>query len=222
MSYWKYLRSTGGSILEAGFVLVGGALEGEFERRLLLKVSQTPGAMVTGYIDDLLFRRWLAACDICISMRYPTQGETSDALIRMMGAGKPVIIPAYRQFLDFPENACCQIPVWPNEAYAVLVALRELTENPEMAESMGQNAKRFIGKQHSMEPWIDSIVEAISRSIDLPPVIPLAKRCSLRHFRTAPVEESLALSVCTWGDIASSPLIVGPVAEALKELGIDD
>ncbi|MBN1878946.1 glycosyltransferase family 4 protein [bacterium] len=203
-------------------ILAGDALDKDYERLIRNKIQDIPGVVMTGYLDEQDFKRWLSASDICIALRYPTQGEGSDVLIRMMGAGKPVIVPAYRQFLEFPEDTCFHIPVWPNEPLAVLEALRELADNTGLSQSIAGKARRYITLHHSIDKWVTAIAETILRSMELPDIEPLSKRCNLRHVRTAPVEESIALSVYNWGDISTSPLLIDPLASAMAELGIDN
>lgn len=204
------------------YVLVGECLEDEYGRALRDCAAGIPNVFITGYVDDETFKTWLAACDISISLRYPTQGESSDVMIRIMGAGKPVIIPAYRQYLEIPPDACVQIPLWPNEAYSVLVALRELITNTDTIQSIGSRARQYILENHSSRKWIESIAGALKTIQTLPKIKPLSQRCGLQHVRTAPVEESLVLSIASWGDIASHPFFINPLVAAVKELGLDD
>ena len=203
-------------------VLAGSALDEEFNRWLQDTVSRIHGVTVTGYLSENDFNKWLAACDICIALRYPTQGESSDAVIRIMGAGKPVIVPAYRQFLELPDETCVHVPVWPNEPLAVLEALRELNRDRTLAAAIGKKAHEYIDRNHTADQWIKAVVDAIERSLKLPAPEPLSARCHLRHIRSASVEESIALSVYTWGDLAADRMITEPLAAALEELGIDD
>lgn len=203
-------------------VLAGSVLDEEFNRSLQDAVSRIPGVTVTGYLEEDDFNKWLSACDICVALRYPTQGESSDAVIRMMGAGKPLIVPAYRQFMEFPDETCVHVPVWPNEPLAVLEALRELSRARTLAAAIGNKASEHIDREHSVEKWIDAVVNAIEQSLRLPTPEPLSARCHLRHIRSASVEESIALSVYTWGDLAADRMITEPLAAALEELGIDD
>jgi glycosyltransferase involved in cell wall biosynthesis len=204
------------------YVLVGECLENDYGKELRNRAATIPNVHITGYVDDDTFKKWLAASDVSISLRYPTQGESSDVLIRIMGAGKPVIIPAYRQFLEIPSNACIQIPLWPNEAYSVLVALRELIHHTDAIKSIGSCARQYIQENHSPRKWIESVTKALNETLTLPDITPLSQRCGLKHIRTLPVEESLAWSIASWGDIASHPCLINPLATAIEELGIND
>jgi glycosyltransferase involved in cell wall biosynthesis len=204
------------------YILVGETLEDEFGRWLCDKAEMIPNIQITGYVTESVFKAWLAACDVGIALRYPTQGESSDALLRIMGAGKPAIIPAYRQFLEIPDSACVHVPLWPNDSSALLNALNKLVLHPELAKSTGDNARDYVVLNHSEQKWINSIVSGIEKTMSLPNIEPLSSRCDLPHIGTAPVEECLGLSLSNWGKAATHPLVLKPLVQAIKELGIDE
>ncbi len=64
----------------------------------------------TGYVRDDEFDLYLAAVDRVVNLRYPSAGETSGALIRVLGAGRPVAVSDYAQFAEFPRNIVTRIP----------------------------------------------------------------------------------------------------------------
>jgi len=203
-------------------VFVGGCLNDIFREQLKNKLDTLTGIHITGYVDDSCYRSWLAASDICISLRYPTQGESSDALLRIMGAQKPVIIPDYRQFKEIPSSACIHLPLHPNEPFALLTALKMLKENPQMASAMALEARKYVRSNNSGSKWIDSFVKAVEQTLELKQPDPLGTICPLRHVRVNPVEETVALSLSNWGDIACNDNLLNPVAVAMEELGLDD
>ena len=51
-----------------------------------------------GYVEAGSVKTHVAACDVFLNLRYPTAGETSASLLRLMGWGKPVIVTDYGQF----------------------------------------------------------------------------------------------------------------------------
>lgn len=202
-------------------VLVGGTLDDTYKQRIETQIQQTPGAEMTGYTTNDVYEDWLAAADICIALRFPTQGESSDALLRVMGAEKPVIVPDYRQFREIPATACVHIPVYPNEPYALLTALRMLKSNPEKAATLASNARMYALRTNSSNKWISSFADALHQTLALPEPVPLSQTCPLRHVRVAPPSESVAISLQNWGSPVLSDFVLNPVSHAMKELGID-
>ncbi|MCD4654671.1 glycosyltransferase [bacterium] len=203
-------------------VLVGVCLDDSFGDWLKTSMAQMSNVYLTGYVDDVTFRTWLSASDICISLRYPTQGESSDALLRIMGAQKPVIVPDYRQFREIPSDACVHIPVHPNESYALLIALRMLTDDLELAKDLALRARNHVISNNSGYIWIRSFVAAIEQTLMFRKTEPLAKTCSLRHVRVPPVEETVVHCLQNWGDLALRDELINPIANAMEELGLDE
>ena len=46
----------------------------------------------------------MAAADLCVNLRYPTAGETSASLLRLLAAGRPTLVSDYAQFTDLPRD----------------------------------------------------------------------------------------------------------------------
>ncbi|MBN1297673.1 glycosyltransferase, partial [bacterium] len=201
--------------------LVGTCLDEAFEHQLEAMIAGDPGIHSTGYVDDDVFRQWLAAIDAGVCLRYPSQGESSDALLRMMGARKPVIVPDYRQFREIPSDACVPVPVYPNESYAVLTALRFLAGQPDRADSIASRAQDLIRRIHHSDVWETRFVTALHQTIAMPVPQPLARCCPLRHVRVPPVVESVALAIHQWGDAAKHNGVTTPLAQAMTELGLN-
>ncbi len=56
-----------------------------------------------GFVDDRTARVLAAASDILVNLRYPTAGETSASLLRLMAAGKPVVVSDAGSFRELPD-----------------------------------------------------------------------------------------------------------------------
>lgn len=86
---------------------------------------------ITGFTDLDTFKAYMGACDICFNMRYPTQGESSASLHRILGMGKPVIVSQIGSFEEYPEDIVLKIRHDQNEGHEILEAVRGLTQNKE-------------------------------------------------------------------------------------------
>ena len=75
----------------AGLLVVGEVsphvdLEGEARR-----AGVAGRVHVTGFVDAATFHRALTACDLALNLRYPTAGETSASLLRVLALGRPAV-----------------------------------------------------------------------------------------------------------------------------------
>jgi len=108
---------------------------------------------VTGYVTMPDFYRYIEISDICLNLRFPFKGESSGSLLRVLSVGKPTIVTDIGSFSDFPNETVYKIlpPGQGDEVAQISKALVLLTENPGYRNSLGENAARYIAKEHSPE-----------------------------------------------------------------------
>jgi glycosyltransferase involved in cell wall biosynthesis len=131
--------------------LVGKPEPGLDIEQILHTMGLTDQVLITGYVDLEEFYTYIAACDIAVNLRYPSAGETSGALIRLLGSGKAVIISNVQQFANWRDSVCLKVDVGPSEEAMLLYYLRRLIEQPELRRQLGENARRYVAKHHDMQ-----------------------------------------------------------------------
>lgn len=106
---------------------------------------------------------WLlgAATDACISLRYPSAGETSGITIRMMGLGKPVIVTESEENMGFPEGACLPVRIGPTEESELAAFMEFLALNRDIAARIGQRAAEHVRERHSIRRVADAYWEIL-------------------------------------------------------------
>ena len=111
-----------------------------------------------GYLDDEEAERLLLRADVCINLRYPSNGEMSASLMRMLGLGKVVIVSNYAQFAEFPDSTCIKIDVGPGEVDALAGELVALARDEERCRRIGGAARDHVSRRHGPEEAADAIV----------------------------------------------------------------
>jgi glycosyltransferase involved in cell wall biosynthesis len=104
---------------------------------------------LTGWLSLADFARHIAAADVVLALRFPTLGEASAVLLRAMAVGRPAIVTAGTPAdVEFPEGVV--VPVDPGRyAEAELEAqLEMLFRRPDIAERIGQRARRHVKRHH--------------------------------------------------------------------------
>ncbi len=123
-----------------------------------------------GYLPDDQLPDLFAASDVCINLRYPTAGETSAAVLRLMSAGLPTIVTDTGAFSDLPDDAVLKAPPDAFEGETLVAFLRALAINPAFRRAVGANARDFVLREHTMcratEGYLDVLQEATGRSLD--------------------------------------------------------
>lgn len=118
------------------------------------KRGLTSHVRVTGFVHGLdEFYRWIDLADVGVTLRYPSSGETSGALLRLLSQGKPCIATDIGSFADYPAEIVCKIPSPDkgDEIGALTAALHLLATNDALRERMGREARAIIERENSPE-----------------------------------------------------------------------
>ncbi len=202
------------------YILVGDALDISYRNHLMAAIPEriSPRVKITGYLEPEEFQQYLAASDICVNLRYPTQGETSSAVLRIMGAGKPVIVPWYRQFIEIPPDTCVHVDISPDETTSVFQALMRLISDKTYRQDIEEHARQYIMTHHSIREWIDRIIDELEAEIRAGSrPLPLSKRCPLDHVRVMPLEEQLAVNLNGWSLSPDQSIILSSLESTIEE-----
>ena len=95
---------------------------------------------MTGYTRLNEFKQYMGACDICFNLRYPTQGESSASLHRMLGMGKAILLTDIGTFQEYPDDVAIKISHGKTEVQEIVEHVKELLENHDMLENIRKNA----------------------------------------------------------------------------------
>ena len=104
-----------------------------------------------GYVDDGKIWPLLAACDILVSLRWPTMGETSGSVIRALGAGRPLVVSDVGWFSELPDSVAAKVPVGAREVETLVAYLDALASDEELRRQMGEAAARYSYREHDLD-----------------------------------------------------------------------
>jgi glycosyltransferase involved in cell wall biosynthesis len=113
----------------------------------------------TGYVSQEVLPYYLAASDVCLNLRYPTAGETSASLLRIMGTGVPVLVSRTGSFEELPDDAAGKIDVGDIEEELLLEYLLLLARRPDLRQAMSEAARRYVAENHTLEGAARSYLE---------------------------------------------------------------
>jgi glycosyltransferase involved in cell wall biosynthesis len=101
-------------------------------------------------MDDFL--AYMQAVDIGVNLRYPSLGESSAIISRLIGMGKPIITSDIPQFGELPDEFCWKVPVGEHEVDVLMAYLNELTWDRDLRQEMGRAALTYA--RESMSPFL--------------------------------------------------------------------
>ena len=124
---------------------------------------------VTGFLDPEEFQAAIAACDLCLNLRYPTAGETSASLLRVLAQGRPAVVSDYAQFRELPEEVAVKVPLGEAEETALAAAVGALLSSPERLAGMAAAAREHVRRRHDPARAAAAIVERCAAFAELEP-----------------------------------------------------
>jgi glycosyltransferase involved in cell wall biosynthesis len=104
-----------------------------------------------GYLDDDQIWPLLAACDVLVSLRWPTMGETSGSVIRALAVGRPVIVSDVGWFSELPDSVAAKVPVGTHEVETLVAYLDALASDGGLRARMGRTAARYSRDEHDLD-----------------------------------------------------------------------
>lgn len=117
---------------------------------------------VTGYLPFDEMQAAISATDLCLNLRYPTAGETSASLLRILAAGRPVIVSDYAELGELPDEIAIRVPLGDDEheQLAALLASRLHAERDHL-RAMGDAARRHVAERHAPGLAAAALVAAV-------------------------------------------------------------
>jgi glycosyltransferase involved in cell wall biosynthesis len=183
------------------------------EALLLLVGSAAPGvglelpedAVHFDYVSEERLWSLLAATDICVSLRYPTMGETSGVAVRALEAGRPQVVSDVGWFSELPDEVALKVPVGDDEVEVLADHLARLAEDADLRTRMGDAARALAEQDHDVGRVADAYAETLEEAAGGEAV------------RSA-VAGAVASAAAEVG-LESSGEVVGEIAERLREVG---
>jgi len=109
---------------------------------VLAASGAVPRTVVTSRVPLEALAVHAAAADIVVHLRWPTGRETSAALLRVLGQGRPTIVSDLAHQAGLPDEAVWRVDPADEEA-SLARAVRALADDPLRRERMGRAAEAY-------------------------------------------------------------------------------
>ncbi len=131
------------------YVLVGDPAPGYSPDQDAHALGIADRVRLPGHVDLATLYRYLAACDVGISLRNPGPAEASAGLLRIMSMGRPVVISECPAFADLPAECTLKVEPGAAEVAQISAALWALCGHRPMRQWYGERAARYVQANHS-------------------------------------------------------------------------
>ncbi|HEX2913847.1 MAG TPA: glycosyltransferase family 4 protein [Chloroflexia bacterium] len=203
------------------FVLVGSPSPNYDVRSMISALGLEKNVFLTGYASQADSRDYLAAADVCVNLRYPTAGETSASLLRIMGAGRPVLVSRTGAFEELPDDSCIKVDVDDAEEELLLEYLRALARQPELAYTLGRNARRHVALNARVEDAAHDYYLFLCGLLGKAPVIEAAAHEDKPELEI-PYEPFVPSRVEPQPQTEEETSLLGELARAMVDIGMDE
>ena len=159
---FRAIRRLADEVPNVALVIVGGDSPNYDVSRLARFAGIERYVRRLGYVPDDQLPDLFAASDVCINLRYPTAGETSAAVLRLMSAGLPTIVTDTGAFADLPDDAALKVPPDAFEGETLVAFLRALATDASFRRAVGANARAFVLREHTMRRAAEGYLDVLS------------------------------------------------------------
>lgn len=129
-------------------VVAGRFVSETYERSL---AHLLPSARRIPFGSRAAFLSGLASVDAVVNLRSPSAGETSGVTLHAMVLGRPVIVSATGEALDYPAGVCAAVDEGPAERESLAATMSWLGARPEDRLAMAAAARRHVLDRHRPE-----------------------------------------------------------------------
>jgi glycosyltransferase involved in cell wall biosynthesis len=193
---------------EALLLLVGSLSPGLELGPAYERLGLRPGEDVIrmDYVDETQLWSLLTACDVIVSLRSPTMGETSGSVIRAMTAGRPLVVSEVGWFAELPDEVALKVPVGEGEIEALADALDALARRPDRRREMAEAARALAAGEHDVE----RVAEAYAAALEEAAGSSAVTNAVLAEVARAAAETGLSANGPALDEIAAQLREVGP------------
>ncbi len=144
-------------------LLLVGAIAPRFRLRERIERLGIPieALRLEGYVDERRLWSLMAGCDVCVSLRHPTMGETSGSALRALSLARPLVVSDEGWFSELPDDVALKVPVDAYEVDLLAAALELIAADERFRAAMSQAACRYVDAEHDLERSADLYTAAL-------------------------------------------------------------
>jgi glycosyltransferase involved in cell wall biosynthesis len=123
-----------------------------------------------GYVAEERFWSLIAACDVAVSLRWPTMGETSAGAIRVLSLATPLIVSDVDAYGELPDGVVLKVAPDEREVESLAASLLLLADDPVRREAFSSAARDYAASEHGLDRAADLYVRAFEEAAGGPAV----------------------------------------------------
>jgi glycosyltransferase involved in cell wall biosynthesis len=155
------------SFPEALLILAGdgSASEQVRLRAEALGLEEGRDVLLLDHVRDDDFLALAARCDVCVSLRSPTLGETSASAIVALAMGTPLVVSDAGWFSELPGSVAAKVPPDEWEVDHLAAVLELIVSDDGLRSGMAECGLRFVKAELDLERSADAYVSALEAHV---------------------------------------------------------
>lgn len=133
----------------------------DFIHGMIEELGLVQSVHLHGRLDHDTFLSLLHSVDLCIALRYPTMGETSAIVMRVLQAGVPVVVSDVGWYSELPEFVPKIQPATAGELPALIDVIKELASSPEAHQQARARVQAYVETDLDHNNTIKAYVDAL-------------------------------------------------------------
>ncbi len=141
----------------AQFVWVGARVGEHDLSPLVQELGIKSRVRFTGRVDQATLYDYMHLTDVAINLRFPTSGEASGIVMRLLALGVPTIVSDAGWYAELPRGVVARVPAGVGEVNLIAAYLHALASNSSARDSMGALAREYAearGVERAAEEYV--------------------------------------------------------------------
>jgi glycosyltransferase involved in cell wall biosynthesis len=163
----KALRRLENEEIDAHYHLVGGTVSHYDAIEEARQLGIADRVHLAGRVSEDMFWLYAFASDICLNLRYPSGGETSATLLRLLATGRAVMVTDQTHVLDFSDDVVARVGLEGDED-GLYCDLMDLIRQPRRRAQLERSSRQFIAEVHGVDGMVQDYVDRLEEASRLP------------------------------------------------------
>jgi glycosyltransferase involved in cell wall biosynthesis len=147
----------------AQFILVGAPSPNYEVDDMVRALGIETAVRRTGFVTMDAYANYIAASDICLNLRYPSAGETSASLLRLLSAGRVTLVTRTAAYAELPDAVCVKIEPDAHEKQLLVEMLDYFAAHPDARMVIGANARAYVARHHTLAQTAAGYLEFLAQ-----------------------------------------------------------
>ena len=153
--------------VDARYILVGATVPHYDAREEAARLGVAERVQFTERVSESDFRLYASAADICLNLRYPSAGETSATLLRLLAAGRAVMVTDQVRELDYPDTVVARASLDGDED-GLFCDVMDLLRDPDRRRRLERCAREYVEAEHNPDAMFDDYAACLADAQELP------------------------------------------------------